>query len=354
MGKTNFGNDDAAPQKKTLFTYTFSDAQIEKLREICLEKSDFEATQVQYSSFSGRLKARGVVVTVYPKRNRVVISGGGAAEFVEFEIEPKILFADGVPGLFAGAGNFSSVPKSGGATGNFDDATAAAAIPEKYLERHAGLDESGKGDLFGVPVAACVIVGGDVLRRWVAAGVKDCKAISSDKKIAELAAMIRAEPEAIVRSASTRDYNASYARYGNLDLLLTALHFRALQSALDAARETSAGAPAHGLLDQFSREPHVQHAIEAAGIDFDLEMRPHGEDDPVVAAASIVARAEFLANLNALSERAGMTLPKGCGRDAKAAAVKIFKKFGEARAAEFIKMHFKTAAEAAEIAASEP
>ena len=81
-------------------------------------------------------------------------------------------------------------------------------------------------------------------------------------------------------------------------------------------------------------------------MDFDLQMRTKAEEDPVVAAASIIARATWLQQMKKLEELAGCKIPKGSGSQAKEAATELFKKVGESRMQEFCKMHFKTAYEA--------
>lgn len=310
-------------QKRTVFTFTFTDEQIAKLREICLAKSDFVATKVEYASFSCKLAASGVVIRVFPQRNQVVFAGKGAAEFIEFEVEPKITGADG-------------------------------GLPAEAFTLHAGLDESGKGDLFGPVVTACVVAGGNTLREWADCGVRDCKKVT-DKKIFALDKMIRATPGAFVKTAWTFSYNEAYARCGNnLNKMLARVHATALFGALEAA--VAAGAvPAWGLLDQFSVSPTLRRQIESAGTkagieNFELKMRPRAEDDIVVAAASVVARAFFLKKIESLSKKAGTKIPLSSGAEAKASAVEIFKKFGAERFGEFVKLHFKTASEAAAIA----
>jgi len=50
-----------------------------------------------------------------------------------------------------------------------------------------------------------------------------------------------------------------------------------------------------GLLDQFSEQPLTQRELAKKGVkNFELKMRTKAEEDPVVAAASIVARAEYV------------------------------------------------------------
>ncbi|HNX05790.1 MAG TPA: hypothetical protein PKI32_09825, partial [Opitutales bacterium] len=100
-----------------------------------------------------------------------------------------------------------------------------------------------------------------------------------------------------------------------------------------------------GLLDQFSKQPLVQRQMKKDGVTFDLRMRTHGESDPVVAAASVCARAEFVRQMKALSDAAGETLKKGASAQVKAQA----QKFVDTRGPDFLgsvaKLHFRTAKE---------
>mgnify|MGYP003937218593 FL=1 len=134
-------------------------------------------------------------------------------------------------------------------------------------------------------------------------------------------------------------YNELYDKFGqNLNKLLAWLHGRALLDALEVRQ------PKWGLLDQFSKQPLVQQYVKDST--FDLKMRTKAEEDPVVAAASIIARATWLEQMKKLEELSGRTLPKGSGSQAKQAARELFQQLGEERMGEFCKLHFKTAYEA--------
>lgn len=320
--KTKLPSGDSSPQKTALYTLTLDAEQITKLGKICAENSAFEATQTAYTHFSYKSKSQGVTIAAYTS-GKVVISGKGTEDFVVNTLEPQV----------------TGIVRLG-----YDE----VHNPE-WFEHHAGLDESGKGDLFGPVVSACVIAEKSAVEKWLAAGVKDSKQISSDKKILELEKIIRATPGVIVKTAFARieKYNTLYTKFGNLNTLLGHLHFLALKEALAQAEENGNALPAWGLLDQFSKSPIVQRNLARNGIDFDLRMRTKAESDPVVAAASIVARAVYIRELEKISEVAGTRLPKGSGAEAKKAATEIFRKFGAARFGEFVKLHFKTASEAA-------
>lgn len=320
--KTKLSDGVPAPKKLALYTLALNALQIAKLGEICAENSAFEQTQTAYTHFSYKSKAHAVTVAAYTS-GKVVISGKGTEEFVANILEPQV---------------------TGVARLGYDE----VHNPE-WFETHAGLDESGKGDLFGPVVSACVIAGKSAVEKWLAAGVKDSKQVASDKKIFELEKIIRDTPGVIVKTAFARieKYNTLYQKFGNLNAFLGHLHFLALKEALAEAEENGSEIPAWGLLDQFSKSPIVQRNLTRNGIDFDLKMRTKAEIDPVVAAASVVARAAYVREIEKISELAGTRLPKGSGAEAKKAATEIFRKFGAARFGEFVKLHFKTASEAA-------
>ena len=98
------------------------------------------------------------------------------------------------------------------------------------------------------------------------------------------------------------------------------LHGRSLLDALGKATKV-------GLLDQFSKQPLVQKYVKDNS--FDLQMRTKAEEDPVVAAASIIARATWLEQMKKLEDLAGRSLPKGSGVQAKQAAIELYRQLGE-------------------------
>ena len=63
------------------------------------------------------------------------------------------------------------------------------------------------------------------------------------------------------------------------------------------------------------------------------------------AAASVVARAEFVRQMYALSKRFGAKLQKGAGPLVKEQAAQIIARFGARALTEYAKLHFRTAYE---------
>ena len=59
-----------------------------------------------------------------------------------------------------------------------------------------------------------------------------------------------------------------------------------------------------------------------------------------VAAASILARFQFLKALDALSERAGVTIPKGASAKVDKVAARLLRTYGESELKQWTKWHF--------------
>ena len=313
MKKVEDDGGEEKPKKLSMYTVALDGGQMEKVR-VYADKHDWDPFSPEYSRFAFKSKVANVTLVAYTS-GKLVISGKGTEELVQNFIEPEV---------------------TGEAKLGYDE-----VLNPEWYQPHAGLDEAGKGDLFGPVVAATVIADGEAVRAWIKAGVRDSKTIV-DSNIFRLEVLIRKTPGVVVKTAfcNMARYNELMAKpMANLNKLLAWLHARALEGALE---EKSVE---WGLLDQFSKTPLVQQQMKKDGVSFDLRMRTHGESDPVVAAASICARAEFVRQINALSELAGETLRKGASAQVKAQGKKLVEKNGADFLPKIAKMHFRTAKE---------
>lgn len=208
------------------------------------------------------------------------------------------------------------------------------AVTHTSIER-IGIDESGKGDYFGPLVIAAVFVDAVTQGELALMRVRDSKKIS-DGRILDMAPDIKTIcPHSLV-AIGPQKYNELYAKIKNLNRLLAWGHARALENLLD---RVSCG---RAIADQFGDERLILNALQAKGRTIVLEQRPKAESDMAVAAASILARAEFLIRLKRLSEEVGTTLPKGAAATVEQAARMVIKKHGQERLGEIAKLHFKT------------
>lgn len=198
-----------------------------------------------------------------------------------------------------------------------------------------GIDESGKGDYFGPLVIAAVFVDATTQGELALMQVRDSKKIS-DGRILEMAPDIKMICPHSVISIGPQKYNELYAKIRNLNRLLAWAHAKALENLLE---RVSCG---RAISDQFGDERLILNALQEKGRKIVLEQRTKAESDLAVAAASILARADFLLRLKRLSNEVGTTLPKGASPAVELAARMVVKKHGHERLSSVAKLHFKT------------
>lgn len=200
---------------------------------------------------------------------------------------------------------------------------------------HIGTDESGKGDYFGpLVIAGFFLPDGqaEVLREL---GVKDSKR-TSDNRCREIAEVLKAGYKHAVIAIGPEKYNGLYDKLRNLNRLLAWGHSRAIENILEVVDCVQA------VTDQFGDKAWVLNALMKKGRTIELVQNPRAEEDMAVAAASILARAEFLKRLSFLSKDFGLELPKGASSLVEDAAVKLVERDGPEALSKVAKIHFKT------------
>src|SRR5207247_1628487 len=172
--------------------------------------------------------------------------------------------------------------------------------PELLLPRF-GVDESGKGDFFGPLCVAGAYVNEGVIQAWQDLGIKDSKRISSDRKISELAKAIQETPGCVfsVVPIGNEAYNRLYRSMKSVNSLLAWGHARVIEN-LMGQRHRMNPPPVRAISDQFaSSKQTVAKALMPLGREIELVQKHRAEEDLAVAAASILARHEFVSRLSA-------------------------------------------------------
>lgn len=203
------------------------------------------------------------------------------------------------------------------------------------VDGQIGIDESGKGDYFGPLVIAGVYVARQHEDQLRAAGVRDSKTVS-DAKVAALAVHIRSVCPFTVVVIGPERYNSLHTAMKNLNRLLAWGHARAIENLLEKVSCSRVVA------DQFGDERFLQNALLAKGRTVTLVQKPRAEEEIAVAAASIIARAEFLRRMQELSTRYGIPLVKGASDTVIAAAKAFVQRYGADALGQVAKLHFRT------------
>src|SRR5438046_9055127 len=187
------------------YTHPLSLEQATRLRAL-LQELGFDFSPKQYTLFFAQKNK--LSVAVYEKGPKVLVQGRDVEEFVQFELEPKIL---------------------GEAKLGYEEVHS----PEMF-EAHFGVDESGKGDFFGPLVISGVYVDSAIARKLLDAGVQDSKRIRSDARIRALARTIRKTTGGLIETVliGPQRYNELYEKFGNVNKLLGWRHARVLENLL--------------------------------------------------------------------------------------------------------------------------
>src|SRR6266436_5904635 len=176
----------------TSYTSKLSDEQASLLKS-WLQAHGYKFREVPYARFAAEKDKTNLV---FYESGKLVVQGKGTQEFVEFVLEPEVL----------------KEAKLG---------YEAVLNPELLLPR-LGVDESGKGDFFGPLCIAGVYINETVVNSWKDVGIRDSKNISSDKRIKELAELIRKTPGCLstVVPIGNEAYNRLYAKLKSVNTLL--------------------------------------------------------------------------------------------------------------------------------------
>ncbi|HDR67515.1 MAG TPA: ribonuclease HIII [Bacteroidaceae bacterium] len=201
-------------------------------------------------------------------------------------------------------------------------------------EGHIGTDESGKGDYFGPLVVAGFFLPDGQEPVLQELGVRDSKKIS-DNRIREISELLRTGYKHSLVVIGPRKYNELYEKLRNLNKLLAWAHARVIENILEEVPCTTA------VTDQFGDKLFVINSLMKRGREIELTQKPKAEEDLAVAAASILARAEFLRRMYFLSKEIGMELPKGASSIVEEAGLTLVRKHGEGILDDVAKRHFK-------------
>jgi ribonuclease HIII len=262
-----------------------------------LEAAGFEFRDVAYARFAA--KGEGVNVVLYTS-GKLVVQGKGASDFRLHHLQEII------------------------------------GLPEpRLLQATIGCDEAGKGDYFGPLVVAAVAMTPDEERFLDEIPLQDSKTLG-DRQIAVAAESLRNVLPHEVIVINPPKYNELYRSFRNVNTLMAWAHAKAMTTVAERTGIRRV------LLDKFCDEDVILRALGPKAALVDLETRPRAEDDPAVAAASLLARDAFVRSIARLARITGLPLPKGAGAPVLAAGRAFLQQRGRAALADVAKLHFKT------------
>ena len=211
-----------------------------------------------------------------------------------------------------------------------------------------GTDEAGKGDYFGSLAVAGVYVTPDICEILLTLGVRDGKQLS-DGRVSKLAEEMRLHcgDNIAWSSIEPTSYNSRYVQLRengrNLNHLLASLHTEVIKKLLKRVDCR------YILVDRFAKEEVLETELQVAlNPNIELMQKPKAESDIAVAAASIIARDIFLRQLEQLSNRYQIQLPKGASQVIDTGK-QFVKQHGTKSLRHVAKLHFRTTTDILEV-----
>ena len=304
------------------YVITINKEQTEQLTVLLTERG-WNMSEAPYAHW--KAKQKNINIVAY-KSGKLVIQGKETEDFVLFTLETEIL----------------KKASLGYEKKNNKVETETVVLP---FTPHAGIDESGKGDFFGPLVVAAAFVDYESQPKLIKLGVKDSKLIKNDNKILAVAKEIRTALKGnfSIIAIGPEAYNRLYGNFNNLNKLLAWGHSRALENLLNKEIECP-----WALSDKFGNERLIKEALFNKGKQIELKQQTKAESDIAVAAASILARAEFVTKIKKLGQEININLPKGASKAVLETTVKIIKELGQDKLNILAKTHFKTLQKALE------
>ncbi|MBN1915175.1 MAG: ribonuclease HIII [Parachlamydiales bacterium] len=290
-------------KKNNCFSTSIDMSLAAKLRKD-LESQGFTLSSPPYTLFSAQ--KQGVVCTLY-RSGKLTVQGKNKGEFIQFYLEPEIL------------------------------QSFHYTHPESYIDTtpHIGSDEAGKGDFFGPLCVAALYADSDGIKNLLQLGVQDSKRLSDSSVIKMAQSLKKSYSFSIVRLFPEK-YNQLYLQFKNLNSLLSWAHTTVIE---ELYRKTGCK---NVLVDQFAQENLLASFIARKKIPIALQQKVRGEEDLVVAAASILARASFIDGLEQLSQQYMVPLLKGASDKVIEQGKLLVAKMGPEILEKIGKIHFKT------------
>lgn len=292
------------------------------VRDLIEQDFEFTSPPPPHTLFS--VKKNGISCTLY-KSGKLTVQGKNKDDFIEFYLEPQI-----TKQFTYTYGNtiIQSEPEKKSITEYEDTGSIDTSA-------HIGIDESGKGDFFGPLCVAGVFADRAGINKLIQMGVRDSKTLTP-AAILRLARQIEQEFEHYIVKINPLKYNELIVQFANLNKLLAWGH----ATAIEHLAETTGCKRV--IIDQFANESVVLTALKRKKLDLELTQRHRGEEDVVVAAASILARSAFVLSLEKLEKEFNQPFPKGASKQTIAAGREFVRTYGRNELGKVGKLHFKT------------
>jgi ribonuclease HIII len=215
--------------------------------------------------------------------------------------------------------------------------------PMPISKDYIGCDEVGVGDYFGGLVTCAVYLKKENETKLINLGVKDSKNLTDERMLHMYSALIQlVDYECLVYQPDK--YNELVGKFHNTHAIKTCMHDKTIKQLInkhDINKDVSI------IMDQYADRENYYKYFKLLNIS-NPTMIDHFETKAenkylAVAAASIIARVNFLEHIDALSKKAGFKLLLGSSNTKIIDQAKlIYRNGGINKLIQFVKIDFKT------------
>lgn len=204
-----------------------------------------------------------------------------------------------------------------------------------FYSTSIGSDEVGTGDFFGPIVVTGTYVKKENIPFLQELGVTDSKKLDDSKILKIVPEIIKKIPYTTF-VLSNKQYNDMYETM-NMNKVKAILHNKVLVDLTSKYRSD------YIVVDEFAKEnTYYSYLREVPHVVRNITFLTKGETRCLsVACASMISRYIFIKEFDKLSDKLGITLPKGAGSLVDEVGVQIVKKYGFDKLTEISKCNFK-------------
>lgn len=213
---------------------------------------------------------------------------------------------------------------------------------EYNIKNTIGSDEAGVGDYFGPMTVCAVYTPSSKIELLKELGVRDSKNLSNNtvKKIA--ADLIHTVPYSLV-VLDNPSYNAKIDEGWNIVKLKAVLHDHCIKNTYEKLTDEEKSDVDVVVIDQFTTLNAYKKYVPKPFLEEKIQQETKAESKSLaVAAASIIARAKYLEQMENLNQTLGKEVPRGASKKVDTFAAELAKKHGLNYLDQLTKKHFKS------------
>ena len=217
--------------------------------------------------------------------------------------------------------------------------------PKIYYANTIGSDEVGTGDYFGPIIVTASYVTKENIPFLESLGVKDSKKLT-DEQIKKITPQIIKKIPYYTMTLNNQEYNQKHQTY-NMNAMKAILHNKAL---LEMSKKYSDYD--YIVVDQFAEKfVYYNYLKKSTNVQKNITFITKAEDQCLsVAVSAIISRFIFIKEIDKLSQKYNITLPKGAGPKVDEIGFQIVKKYGPNILNEIAKINFKNTEKIKELA----